>query len=1074
MAAIPSLDASSLAHALHGALSTETEHRQACEAVLAQWEAVGGFCSALLALYAAPPDGLGQPPRLLAVLCLKNAVNRRWHQRRQDEPAISDAEKTVLRNGLLHTLDEPDTQIWAQLEVVIATIGRLDGLPAWPELMPTLLGAASRPAARLAARGMSALYRVTKQQASRRLLAHRKQFMALAAELLPRLQPLRQAHTGALLSTLAQRSPEAAAAWLLDEGFGGNGGGGDSGAATLRVAVALCKLERQLLLHDTHLHDHPDACAVLGHSLELMLAAEEQWQRLAEATAAGVAGAEGAARALMPLLLIPAKMLMEVQDLQPLATTAILSRALTFFLRQLHARRFRPGDEDDDEKFLVRALMFLRNALSTSAYLPTARAPPEAHACHQVLLAFFASPSLPQLVHSLLTRALPLTPDEYDEYGADPEGFVYEEHLARETNSLRKCAERCLLTLAETRECQQPVKQAVLELSNSAAAAGLGSLDAILTLDSCYLGMGLVLQSGPDASQLTVVLSTLRQHCALAAAEHAHLLRRRAAWLIGWILKTPYFARVAQSASSGVEAPGDATEAISLMYSMLAELLSDGHPGVRLGAALAVQGLFDTTDTSPRADGHVSANEWRRGSFGMSEGKLAAGAQEASDPLARLASSALLPVLHLSLHVREIDSRWRMGQLLVRLLTRLASAPSLLAPQLPALTEWLPTAWSACEAEQLLQEATLDAADTMLLACPQPPVLPQPHLPLIAAGINLVALATAPGGADGTEPPPVGLVDLALKLWRSCVAAIRPPLCAELAPQLGLLAARLPALIGLGDELVRPAMLLVDWYVFADVCHGVCGGGFVAHHAAPLAPIFKKALTWGETGPGTLAAIASLHTFLLGSPAHAGAFAPALGAALACLVAPGDDEVEGKPNELMLAAMAVLLGRMLLVAPTVFSALLQQAAAELNLPDVHVRLGRAWVGLLDAIVLAPQRKLACLGLAALLPLDAALLPLAPEILSFCVGELAELNELAHGEGEGPVIGVPIPIAGEHAEFARRLAESALDPVAAVPLLPALRQQLTAVAAAHGESFNSILRELDPTILASVKGAFSIA
>ena len=70
--------------------------------------------------------------------------------------------------------------------------------------------------------------------------------------------------------------------------------------------------------------------------------------------------------------------------------------------------------------------------------------------------------------------------------------------------------------------------------------------------------------------------------------------------------------------------------------------------------------------------------------------------------------------------------------------------------------------------------------------------------------------------------------------------------------------------------------------------------------------------------------------------------------------------------------------------------------------------------------------------------------------------------------------MPIPTAGEHAEFARRLAESALDPVAAVPLLPALRQQLTAAAAAHGECFYTMLRELDPTILASVKGAFSIA
>ena len=39
-----------------------------------------------------------------------------------------------MRESLLRTLDEPDAQIWAQLELVIAVIGRLDGLPAWPAL----------------------------------------------------------------------------------------------------------------------------------------------------------------------------------------------------------------------------------------------------------------------------------------------------------------------------------------------------------------------------------------------------------------------------------------------------------------------------------------------------------------------------------------------------------------------------------------------------------------------------------------------------------------------------------------------------------------------------------------------------------------------------------------------------------------------------------------------------------------------------------------------------------------------------------------------------------------------------
>ena len=81
-----------------------------------------------------------------------------------------------------------------------------------------------------------------------------------------------------------------------------------------------------------------------------------------------------------------------------------------------------------------------------------------------------------------VSRRLLGSPDEYETYCDAPEAFVYEEHLARETDSLRKCGERCLLTLADTAECRQPVQQAVLELSNEAALHGLATLPSVLAL----------------------------------------------------------------------------------------------------------------------------------------------------------------------------------------------------------------------------------------------------------------------------------------------------------------------------------------------------------------------------------------------------------------------------------------------------------------------------------------------------------------------------------------------------------------------------------------------------------------
>ena len=148
-----------LAIALRGAL--RTEDRRVYEQELQEWELAPGFCSALLRLYASPPAQFGVPERLLAVLCLKNAVARRWQHRGVDEGSggLADSEKAAVRAALLAALDEPEAQLAAQLLLVLAQVARLDGLAAWPELMPSLLHAAARTAPRRGARYLRAVPR---------------------------------------------------------------------------------------------------------------------------------------------------------------------------------------------------------------------------------------------------------------------------------------------------------------------------------------------------------------------------------------------------------------------------------------------------------------------------------------------------------------------------------------------------------------------------------------------------------------------------------------------------------------------------------------------------------------------------------------------------------------------------------------------------------------------------------------------------------------------------------------------------------------------------------------------------
>ena len=75
--------------------------------------------------------------------------------------------------------------------------------------------------------------RVVKMQASRRLLVHRKQFIVLAAELSPRLQPLR-ARLHGLLQAIRCRSLHEAAAWLCGGDGILRGHGGDALRRCLR------------------------------------------------------------------------------------------------------------------------------------------------------------------------------------------------------------------------------------------------------------------------------------------------------------------------------------------------------------------------------------------------------------------------------------------------------------------------------------------------------------------------------------------------------------------------------------------------------------------------------------------------------------------------------------------------------------------------------------------------------------------------------------------------------------------------------------------------------------------------
>ena len=106
--------------ALLGAFDAEPSERAASQEALQGWEGMPGYVPLLMQLYAAPPPHLSSDARLLAVVCLKNAVTRHWNARRAGVPAVPDADKAMLRTGLLQTLDEREPRLSAQLLLLLA------------------------------------------------------------------------------------------------------------------------------------------------------------------------------------------------------------------------------------------------------------------------------------------------------------------------------------------------------------------------------------------------------------------------------------------------------------------------------------------------------------------------------------------------------------------------------------------------------------------------------------------------------------------------------------------------------------------------------------------------------------------------------------------------------------------------------------------------------------------------------------------------------------------------------------------------------------------------------------------
>lgn len=97
--------------------------------------------------------------------------------------AISEQEKSALRQGLMSNLREPINQIATQLAVLVSKVARIDCPKDWPELFPTLLQAIESNDRLIQLRALLMLHHVVKTLSSKRLAIDRKFFQDFTANI---------------------------------------------------------------------------------------------------------------------------------------------------------------------------------------------------------------------------------------------------------------------------------------------------------------------------------------------------------------------------------------------------------------------------------------------------------------------------------------------------------------------------------------------------------------------------------------------------------------------------------------------------------------------------------------------------------------------------------------------------------------------------------------------------------------------------------------------------------------------------------------------------------------------------
>jgi len=487
-----------LAHAC----SQNAEVLKPAEQKLQQWETVPGFYSILTDIFC--NHTIDGNVRWLAVLYCKNGIDRYW--RKSAPNAISESEKTLIKERLISDFTEPVSQIATQIGVLTAKIARLDCPRNWDNLLPTLLGAVRCDDPLRQGRSLLVLHHVTKTLASKRLLPDKKLFEELTQDVFGFMLSLWNSQLTAFFQSASQQDESMVP--LIE-----------------KCRLVLKVLRKQLCYGFKDVSKSEEAMnfvSSLFHQLDALLDCRRSlW------------GNNVMLEKCERLISSITKVLLDLLEMHPTTYVHFIKMTLTFVVQYNFTAKGLLF-----EKFTVNCFNLMKQILLSDVYKPRKN---KDECCaitleaNKIITDFLTFETLAEICRRLVSDYFLLTLDDLTTWDEDPEEFCQEEGGDSYKYSLRPCTETLFLTIFKAfRLSLTPILLEMVQAMQGPCDPD--NLAAVLRKDAAYNAVGLASFDLFDEIDFDSWFTNHLLQELQVKHKSYRVIRKRVVWLMGqWV-----------------------------------------------------------------------------------------------------------------------------------------------------------------------------------------------------------------------------------------------------------------------------------------------------------------------------------------------------------------------------------------------------------------------------------------------------------------------------------------------------------------------------------------------------------